>query len=118
MAERKITKKDNFATLLTIKAVAENQVLVDFIKHEIELLDKKGSSTKKKENAEMQGLISEIVAVLESQNKACTISEIQKVSDVLKEASNQRISALLKKLVDADRVIRTKQGKLTFFKLA
>ena len=40
----KITKRDNFVALLNIPAVAENAELVNFINHEIELLDRKNKS--------------------------------------------------------------------------
>ena len=43
-SNRKPTKRDNFNALLAIPAVAENSTLVEFINHEIELLDKKNSA--------------------------------------------------------------------------
>ena len=42
--EKKITKRDRFNELLGIPAVAENEGLVEFIEHEIELLDKKNTA--------------------------------------------------------------------------
>ena len=36
---KKVTKRDNFKALLEIEEVKANQGLVDFINHELELLD-------------------------------------------------------------------------------
>ena len=44
---RKMTKKDCFNALLAIEEVANNENLVLFINHEIELLEKKNSADKK-----------------------------------------------------------------------
>ena len=44
---KKLTKRDHFNALLAIADVAQNQTLVDFINHELELLAKKNSSEKK-----------------------------------------------------------------------
>ena len=44
---KKMTKKDYFNELKNIPAVAENEALMNFIDHEIELLEKKNSSEKK-----------------------------------------------------------------------
>ena len=41
---KKMTKKDYFNELLTIKEVAESEKLVAFIEHELELLAKKNTT--------------------------------------------------------------------------
>ena len=43
----KVTKKERFAELLAIPAVASNQDLVDFINHEVDLLTRKNASGEK-----------------------------------------------------------------------
>ena len=48
MAEKKITKKEMFGMLLEIGEVADNETLVNFINHEIELLDKKANKSSSK----------------------------------------------------------------------
>ena len=45
MAEKKLIKKDYFYMLREIVVSMERQDLVDFIDHEIELLNKKSSRT-------------------------------------------------------------------------
>ena len=47
MAEKKITKREQFEKVVAILEEQEQTELVTFIQHEIELLDKKKSSKKK-----------------------------------------------------------------------
>lgn len=48
---KKITKRDNFNKLLTIEEVAKDTQLVEFINHELELLDKKISKSFNSKNS-------------------------------------------------------------------
>ena len=112
----KITKKDRFNQLLVIEEVAQNEDLVAFIKHEIELLEKKssksGSTKTQKENVEiMNALYEELVAI----GKAVTISEFQKMSEKASVYSNQKISALFR-LMDGTRVEKTVEKGKSYFK--
>jgi hypothetical protein len=98
--EKKITKKDRFNQLLGIAEVSANEDLVAFIKHEIELLDKKsnGKPTKvQKENEEIMIKLHEELSQCES---AVTITEFQKVSELAASLSNQKISALFKTMAE------------------
>jgi hypothetical protein len=114
--EKKITKKDRFVQLLAINEVAVNEDLVNFIKHEIELLNKKsaksGSSKTQKENAEIKELLLIELATI---GKAVTITEFMKASDYAGEFSNQKISALFKQLVEAGKVEKTTDKGKSYF---
>lgn len=59
----------------------------------------------------------EINAVLGTFENPVTITEMQK-TDELSEYSNQKLSALLKKLVSAGEVVRTEEKKKAYFSLA
>ena len=117
---KKITKRDNFNKLLTIKEVAEDTQLVEFINHELELLDRKSAShstaktTNQKANEEIK---TKIVDALVQLGKS-TISELQAGSEEMTEYSNQKISALLKQLVDSKQVVRTMEKKKAYFEVA
>lgn len=118
MENKKMTKKDYFNELLKIEAVASNESLVDFINHELELLDRKSSkSTLSKTQVENNSIKDIIVNVLQENAKPMTITEIQTVNEDLKELSNQKISALLKQLVDSDVVERIVDKKKTYFQI-
>lgn len=99
--EKKMTKKDRFNQLLEIESVAQNEDLVAFIEHEIELLTKKstgsGATKTQKENAVIMETLRNELANL---GKAVTVSEFQKESEYAGQFSNQKLSALLKLMVE------------------
>lgn len=118
--EKKLTKKEQFAKLYTIveNSTAENKLdLLGFIDHEVELLDKKSSKTTmtatQKANLEV---LNTIRAVMTDTNKAMTISELIK-TEPLSGYTNQKISALMKKLVDSGEVKKTQVKKISYFNL-
>ena len=112
----KITKKEMFTM---IKAqVKDNAEMVAFIDHEIELLDKKASNKKATKTQEANvGIKSTILAVLEG-GKSMTVTEMQGASAELSKLSNQKVSALVRQLVDAGEVVRTIDKKVSRFSLA
>ena len=112
----KITKKEMFTM---IKAqVKDNAEMVAFIDHEIELLDKKASNKKATKTQEANVSIkSTILAVLEG-GKSMTVTEMQGASAELGELSNQKVSALVRQLVEAGKVVKTIDKKVSRFSLA
>lgn len=117
MENKKMTKKEYFGVLREM--VLDNAELVAFIDHEIELLNKKaskGSQTKtQKENETIKETILAEMATFES---AYTITDMQAKSGVLAEYSNQKISALLKQLVESGAVVKTTDKKKSYFSIA
>lgn len=112
----KITKKEMFTM---IKAqVQDNAEMVAFIDHEIELLDKKASNKKATKTQEANvGIKSIILAILEG-GKSMTVTEMQGASTELGELSNQKVSALVRQLVEAGEVVKTIDKKVSRFSLA
>ena len=117
MAEiKKMTKKDFFKELRGM--VTDRQDLVDFIDHELELLDRKSSkSVETKTQIENKNIMETILSELTRIARPITISELQSESDILKEYSNQKLSALLKKLVDSNQVVKTTDKKKSYFSI-
>jgi hypothetical protein len=115
---KKMTKMDKFARLLAMPAVANDKISADFIKHEMELLAKKNSSDRKPTAVQEanNGIKETILAVLA--NRTMTISEMQKASAELAELTNQRISALVRQLVQEGKVEREEIKRKAYFKLA
>lgn len=117
----KMTKKEWFTE---VKAIVENaeveeskkKGMIDFINHEVELLEKKhsksGQTKTQKENLE---IMEKVVSALEEVAKPVTISELQTANTEMAEYSNQKLSALLKKLVDSGRVVKTQEKKKSYF---
>lgn len=102
MAEKKITKREQFEKVIAILTEQEQTELVTFIQHEIELLDKKKSSKKKSDNTE---LLDEVYGYLVSMDKPCKVSEIITRYNLLPPMSSAKITSLLTELV--------KQGRAT-----
>lgn len=115
----KLTKKEKFAMLKAIPAVAENPILVDFIDHEVELLNKKNTSEKKPTakqiaNAAVQNEILDFMEV----GHLYTVSELMKSVPALDGCSNQYASSQVRALVNAGVLVRTEDKRKAYFSLA
>ena len=111
-----MTKKEKFELCKTY--VADNAELIEFLDHEIELLSKKRTSVNSKAKAEADARAEKVFNALAEMDKAVTISELQKLtSDTeVAEYSNQRISALIRKL--GDRVQKEVVKGKSYFSIA
>lgn len=111
------TKREYFNELKTI--VSDNDALVAFINHELELLDKKNSAPK---NPTAKQLENEKIKdyILAHLVKPMTISEMLKdfLADYPTELSNQRVSAIVKQLVEDNAVVRTVEKRKAYFSVA
>ena len=114
MAEKKLTKRDVLNYM--INTYSNDEMVVAYATHEIELLDnKKVSRTEtktQKANAELKGVI---VDTLTDLAKPVRISELQNANKLLTDLSNQKISALLKQLVDSQVIVKTVEKKVAYF---
>lgn len=125
MAEKKITKKDNFMEIRALIVKAEmledskKEQYLAFIDHELELLDKKASSKSSSKNTkEQEELMIKIVKALQEIGEPVTISDLQKKNEEMSEYSNQKLSAMLKKLVDNKQVTKIVDKKKSYFTTA
>ena len=118
-----MTKKQKFEMLKAL--VADNAMLVEFIDHEIELLDNKKSKGNAKANEKMEKSVELVYEALVSVNRAVKVSELIAETD-LSELKNpetnvvtpQKVSAMLKKLKDQGRVVSYTDKKNTYFRVA
>ena len=118
----KMTKKEMFGRLIEIVegasiSVEDTEMLKEFLNHEIELVSKKrnGQTKTQKENEKLVEVVFEAIA---NAGHPVTVTELFKgvESDEIKSA--QKVAALVKKLVDAERVIRTEDKKKAYFSIA
>lgn len=126
MAEtKKLTKRDYFSQLREI--VKDNESLVAFIDHEIELLNKKNSSKSdapSKTQIENQALSNEILDIMVSLDTAKTITELINDTEIgkltfgkeNKTMTNQKLSRLVNDLAKANKVVRTETKGVAYFK--
>ena len=119
---KKVTKKERFEMIKEIVLnanVEDKNEMIEFINREIELLNKKrtsGSKTaKQKENDE---LVEKLYEVLAEIGRPVTVSELQKENDEFGALSNQKVSALMKMLKSAGRVVRVDDKKKAYFSIA
>lgn len=113
----KMTQKDYFNEIIALARANDRMDIVTFAEGRIEALNKKSGSKKPtKTQEENVSLKEEIVSVLTSEG--ATVTEIQTKSETLGTLSNQRVSALLKQLVEAGRVVKTIEKKKSYFSLA
>ena len=117
----KMTKAQKFALIAEIPEVKNNPVLAEFIAHEVELLSKKNSADKKptaqqEANATIKA---DILALMEANpNQLFTVSELlKKVPNLPDTMTNQRMSALVRQMVDAGSVKRIEDKRKAFFSL-
>ena len=122
----KITKKDNFISIVNILEAAGHTDLADVIKHEIELLDNKAAKAKAtaaKKKTEGDELRNAVEAVLTEE--LCTIADITaKVEgdDVTASKVQYRLNALVSAEIAVKEQITVGEGetkrKLMAYKLA
>ena len=119
MTTKKLTKKDYFDMIITLAEENNREDIKEFAIHEKELLNsKKASSTMtatQKENENIKAIILEELARVD---KAVTITELQAESEKLANYSNQKVSALLKQLVDTKAVAKVTDKKKSYFTIA
>lgn len=111
----KKTQKDFYNEILNGYALTDEQK--EFIKGRIAQLDKKSTSSSGKQTATQKAnaeLKDKILAEMES-DKAYTISDMLKNLECCAELSNQKVSAVMKQLVDAHLVVRTEDKRKAFF---
>lgn len=113
---RKPTKRQMFEGLLALPNLTEEQK--DFIRHELELLVKKNSADKKPtaQQTANEVIKSAIVNGMEP-NRLYSITEIIKEIPECADMTNQRVSALVRQLVDAGKVKRTEDKRKAYFSL-
>lgn len=116
---KKMTKREYFNALLSLSEVKANPVLVDFINHELELLEKKNSAEKKPtavqvanesiKNAIYQGM---------QENRLYTITELIKEIPECADLTNQRVSALIRQMRDCAEpmVERVEEKRKAYFR--
>lgn len=112
-----MTKKEMFAEIREV--VANNEEMVAFIDHEIELLDRKSGSPRKptKTQVENDGFKADILSALAEADKPVTIKELCEMCESIAELSNQRITHMLTDLRKDGKVARTYVKKVAYFAL-
>ncbi len=115
-----MTKKEMFSAIANVAEVAANAEMVEFLNHQIELLDARKSAPKTptKTQKENEVLMANIEADLIRIGDRVTVSELITNCEDLKGLSNQKVSALLRKMVEDKKVVKTIEKKKAYFSVA
>ena len=118
MATVKTTQKEMFNAIIKVlngeDAGFTNEELTEFVKGRIAVLDKKSANRKTKVNEADETLKTTVMAVLAGGEKM-TVTAIMQADDTLGGETNQKISAILRKLIAEEKVVREKDKKTTLF---
>ena len=110
-----MTKKEMFVAIKAM--VSENEEMVAFLDHEIELLSKKRSDNSKAK-AESDARAEKVFNALAEMDRPVTISELLSLTsdEEVANYTNQRVSALMRKL--GERVVKTMNKGKAYFTVA
>ena len=113
-----MTKREMFTEIRNI--VSDNEEMVAFIDHEIELLDRKSNSSRKptKTQIENNGFKAEIVDYLTEIDTPKTIKELQVDIPSISGLTNQRITHMLTDLVKAGTLVKEYVKKTPYYSVA
>ena len=114
---KKITKKEKFEMLLAMESVQANEMLVEFVEHELELLSRKNSSEKKPTaqqvaNKSIQDAIIEGMEV----GRLYTITDLIKEIPACAELTNQRVSSIVRQVLGVS-IERVEEKRKAYFRL-
>ena len=119
MATTKITKAQNFNAIREILVDANKPELVAFVDHELELIANKAakrSATPTKAQKAGAELRAAILDTLQATGEPMTISAIIAALDWAEPLTSQKISAQLTKLIGENRVEKTVEKRVNFYK--
>lgn len=123
MAEKKITKRMVVEMMLADEHIVGNEQFKAYLENELELLKKKAENKKatktQEANVEIKADILEVMAHM-APSTATEIMNAVKSVDTVKYATltNQRVSALLRQLIEDNKVVKSVDKKVSKFALA
>ena len=114
----KITKREIIGMMMKEEVVKANPTYVAYLENELALLDKKAQNKKatktQEQNVGIKATILEVLATIGSG----TVTDIQNGNEELSALSNQKVSALVRQLVESGEVVKTTDKKKSIFSLA
>lgn len=118
---KKLTKRDHFNALLTIPTVASNPTLVEFIENELDLLNRKNSkpSGKQTEKQEANDALKQaMLDYLANDGGQHTVTDFIKNVSECAGLSQQKITALVRQMVEDGKMEKVIEKRVSYFKLA
>ena len=108
---------DNYLEEVKSLCSEKDNEVIAFIDHELELLEKKNAADRKPTAQQIanEGIKTAIIEGMEP-NRLYTVTEVIKSIPECADMTNQRVSALVRQLVDAGKVERTEEKRKAFFR--
>ena len=114
----KITKREVIGMMMKEEVVKANPTYMAYLENELALLDKKAQNKKATKTQEQNvGIKATILKVLATIGSG-TVTDIQNGNEELSALSNQKVSALVRQLVESGEVVKTTDKKKSIFSLA
>ena len=114
----KITKREVIGMMMNEEVVKANPTYVAYLENELALLNKKAQNKKATKTQEQNvGIKATILKVLATIGSG-TVTDIQNGNEELSALSNQKVSALVRQLVESGDVVKTTDKKKSIFSLA
>ena len=118
MAEKKITKRENFGAIVEILRANDREDLAKVMEHEIELLNRKRTSNgnltpKQKEN---EGIKEKIMEIVTANGIAMTVTQMMGTEELSDYTMNKLVS-LVSQLRRENRLIRYYEKSIAYFRL-
>ena len=114
----KITKRAVIGMMMKEEVVKANPTYVAYLENELALLNKKTQNKKatktQEQNVGIKATILKVLAIIGSG----TVTDIQNGNEELSALSNQKVSALVRQLVESGEVVKTTNKKKSIFSLA
>ena len=127
----KMTNKEMFTVIASIVSTvgipdgietsATPEEILNWIEVKLDQLNKKATTLSKKQKEKIEadnGIIDTVMAILQDAEEPMTVSDIIKSSDVLSDLSSQKVTALLKRAVDAGTVKKEKVKNKSMYSIA
>ena len=116
-----MTKREMYVAIMNVDAVAENAEMVEFLQHQIDLLDSRKTSGKPTaRQTENEGIKDTIFDILSENGGRMRVSEIAQDERMTGYHPN-KISALLRQMlpeVGDGRVVKEIEKKVSYFRVA
>ena len=114
----KITKREVIKMMMNEEVVKTNPTYVAYLENELALLNKKAQNKKATKTQEQNiGIKATILKVLATIGSG-TVTDIQNGNEELSALSNQKVSALVRQVVESGEVVKTVDKKKSIFSLA
>ena len=116
-----MTKREMFTAIMNVAEVSANAEMVEFLQHQIDLLDnRKGSNKPTKTQTENEGVKNDIYDILAENGNRMRVKDIAEDERMAGYHPN-KISALLRQMlpdVGDGRVVKEVEKKVSYFRIA